>query len=210
MPTIFTHAAVAVAAGRLYSSRPLPFYFWVVSVYCVLLPDADVLAFALGIPYEHMLGHRGLSHSFAGAAAIGALAAWRMTGRTELSFRRLWLYFSLLTATHGLLDALTDGGLGIAFFAPFSDARYFLPWTPVRVSPIGAAHFFTGRGLAVMASEVQWVWLPMAAVVVAVSAFRKFKLSPRKTASPTESPPAGGSSHPVPARPTLPPAPART
>ena len=75
MPTVFTHAAVAVAAGNVFPRRPLPFYFWVVSVYCSLLPDADVLAFGFWIPYEHMLGHRGLSHSFVGAAAIGALAA---------------------------------------------------------------------------------------------------------------------------------------
>lgn len=175
MPTLFTHAAVAVAAGNLAPRRPLPFYFWVVSVYCSILPDADVLAFAFGIPYGHMLGHRGLSHSFAGAAAIGALAAWRMKGRMDWGFRRLWLYFSLVTATHGLLDALTDGGMGIAFFAPFSNARFFFPWTPVTVSPIGAYHFFTQRGLAVMASEVKWLWFPTAAALLAVTAFRRLR-----------------------------------
>lgn len=175
MPTLFTHAAVAVAAGQLYPRRPLPFYFWVVSVYCALLPDADVLAFAFGIPYEHMLGHRGLSHSFVGAAVIGALGAWRMLGRMDVGFRPLWLYFSLVAASHGVLDALTDGGHGIAFFAPFSNERFFLPWTPVAVSPIGAYHFFTSRGLAVMASEVTWVWLPAAFAALAVTAFRRLR-----------------------------------
>lgn len=175
MPTVFTHAAVAVAAGSVFPSRPLPFYFWVVSVYCALLPDADVIAFGFGIPYEHMLGHRGLSHSFVGAAGIGALAAWRMKGRMDVGFKTLWLYFSLVTASHGVLDALTDGGMGIAFLAPFSNERYFFPWTPVTVSPIGAYHFFTSRGLAVMASEVKWIWLPMAAALLAVSALRKLR-----------------------------------
>lgn len=173
MPTLFTHAAVAVAAGQVYPRRPLPFYFWVVSIYCAILPDADVLAFAAGIPYEHMLGHRGLSHSFVGSALIGALGAWRMNSRMDWGFKRLWLYFTLVTATHGLLDALTNGGHGIAFFAPFSNERYFFPWTPVTVSPIGAYHFFTSRGLAVMASEVKWVWLPAAAAVLAATAFRR-------------------------------------
>ncbi|TBR17671.1 metal-dependent hydrolase [bacterium] len=179
MPTLFTHAAVAVAAGNLVPRRPLPFYFWVVSVYCAILPDADVLAFAFGIPYEHVLGHRGLSHSFIGAAAIGALAAWRMNGRMNWGFRPLWLYFSFVTATHGLLDAVTDGGMGIAFFAPFSNTRYFLPWTPVTVSPIGAYHFFTSRGLTVMASEVKWVWLPLAVLLMGCAALRRLRPNAR-------------------------------
>jgi len=56
------------------------------------------------------------------------------------------MYFFLATASHGLLDAMTDGGLGVAFFVPFDKHRYFLPWTPIRVSPIGVGRFFTDRG----------------------------------------------------------------
>lgn len=175
MPTLFTHAAVAAAAGMLQPRRPLPFYFWVVSAYCAILPDADVLAFAAGIPYEHMFGHRGFSHSFVGAALIGALGAWRMNSRMDWGFKRLWLHFTLVTATHGLLDALTDGGHGIAFFAPFSGERYFFPWTPIRVSPIGAAHFFTESGLAVMASELTLVWAPAALLVSGAAVLRRRK-----------------------------------
>jgi hypothetical protein len=33
----------------------------------------------------------------------------------------------LATAGHGLLDAMTNGGLGLAFFSPFDNHRYFLP-----------------------------------------------------------------------------------
>jgi hypothetical protein len=36
-------------------------------------------------------------------------------------------HFSFVTASHGMLDAMTDGGLGVAFFAPFDNARYFFP-----------------------------------------------------------------------------------
>lgn len=169
MPTVFTHAAVAVAAGRVWPGRPMPAYFYIVAAYCSLLPDADVLAFAFGIPYEHMFGHRGFSHSFVGAALIGALGAWRMRSRVDIPFGRLWAFYSLVAASHGLLDALTDGGHGIAFFAPFSAERYFLPWTPVAVSPIGAAHFFSGRGAAVMASELKWIWLPAAFLYFSMS-----------------------------------------
>jgi len=33
-----------------------------------MIPDADVIMFAFGFPYEHLLGHRGLSHAPAVAA----------------------------------------------------------------------------------------------------------------------------------------------
>jgi len=81
----------------------------------------------------------------------------------------LWAYFFLATASHGLLDAMTDGGLGVAFFAPFENRRYFLPWRPIQVSPIGIGRFFSERGVAIFQSELLWIWLP--AAVLAVSAW---------------------------------------
>jgi inner membrane protein len=79
----------------------------------------------------------------------------------------LWIYLFLATASHGFLDAMTDGGLGVAFFSPFSNKRYFLPWTPIRVSPIGAGRFFSSRGLDVLRTEFLWIWLPAAVLVMA-------------------------------------------
>jgi len=64
---------------------------------------------------------------------------------------------------------MTDGGLGVAFFAPFENRRYFLPWRPIHISPIGIGRFFSERGLAVVQSELLWIWLP--AAVLAVSAW---------------------------------------
>jgi inner membrane protein len=72
-----------------------------------------------------------------------------------------------------LLDAMTDGGLGVAFFSPFDNHRYFLPWTPIRVSPIGAARFWSARGLAVLRSEFFWIWLPAIGLAVAATAWRR-------------------------------------
>ena len=83
------------------------------------------------------------------------------------SVARLWVFFFLATASHGVLDAMTDGGLGVAFFAPLSDTRYFFPWRPIVVSPIGVAEFFGPRGLRVLWSELGWVWLPSAVVFLA-------------------------------------------
>ena len=83
----------------------------------------------------------------------------------------LFFWFTAVTASHGLLDALTNGGRGIAFFAPFSDHRYFFPWRPIQVSPIGVG-FFSPRGLRVLASESGWIWVPSAIIAVSARLFR--------------------------------------
>ena len=57
---------------------------------------------------------------------------------------------------------MTDGGIGVAFWAPFDAGRYDLPWRPIVVSPLGVRRFFSAWGLAVLASEARWVWLPAA------------------------------------------------
>jgi inner membrane protein len=65
-----------------------------------------------------------------------------------------------------VLDAMTDGGLGVAFFSPFENSRYFLPWTPLQVSPIGRG-FFSGEGVEVLLNEALWVGLPCIALLAA-------------------------------------------
>jgi inner membrane protein len=79
----------------------------------------------------------------------------------------------LATASHGILDAMTDGGSGIALFAPFDDTRYFFPWQPIRVSPISLERFLSERGLRVLQSEMLWVWLPVTALVAIVTVVRR-------------------------------------
>jgi inner membrane protein len=84
--------------------------------------------------------------------------SWRGTSGTGRL--ALFGYLFLAAASHGLLDSITNGGLGVAFFSPFNNSRYFLPWTPVRVSPIAVTRFFTPRGLAIIQSEFVWIWIP--------------------------------------------------
>lgn len=55
---------------------------------------------------------------------------------------------AVVVASHPLLDILTDGGLGCALFWPFDGTRYFAPWRPIPVAPIGLA-FFSPFGLTV-------------------------------------------------------------
>src|SRR5215212_11972234 len=136
---------------------------WLAGVACSMLPDADVVAFHFGVSYGDLLGHRGLTHSLLFAALISAavLALFRNRARDERL--RIGLFLLIATASHGLLDALTNGGLGVAFFAPLHDERFFFPVQPIEVSPIGPA-FFSARGLRVIQSELLWVWLPALAV----------------------------------------------
>jgi inner membrane protein len=174
MASAFTHAFVAVSAGLVATREKQEWRFWAAAVILSILPDADVFGFALGIRYEALFGHRGFSHSIVFAILISAAALPLFDPRTW----KLWLFFAIVTASHGVLDAMTDGGLGIAFFSPFSNHRYFFPWTPIRVSPIGIREFFTSDGLGVLASEFLYVWIPVSLFVAVFRVLRRRRASP--------------------------------
>lgn len=169
MATIFTHAVAALALGKAYTGRRMPWQFWALAAFCSILPDFDVAGFVFGVRYGDALGHRGFSHSLLFALMAGAAASW-VFAREFPAFRArrasLALFFAAATASHGLLDALTDGGLGVAFFSPFDTRRYFLPWRPIEVSPIGLG-FFTRYGVSVLVTELRWVWLPSTLLIAA-------------------------------------------
>lgn len=116
-----------------------------------LIPDADVLAFQFGVPYAHAFGHRGATHSFAFALLIAILAAVgaRLSGARA---GRAALIVGLTVATHPLLDALTDGGLGVALWWPLSAERIFFPVRPIPVAPLGWG-MLGPRGVQVMLAE---------------------------------------------------------
>ena len=122
-----------------------------------LLPDLDVIAFRFGIPYAAPFGHRGASHSLA-FAILSALVAWLLTR----SWRSTLAMFATVLS-HPLLDMLTDGGLGVAFFWPFTAERFFFPWTPLPVAPIGKGMLST-RGLYVTVVE-SMVFFPLLVLV---------------------------------------------
>ncbi|MGB8507795.1 MAG: metal-dependent hydrolase [Pyrinomonadaceae bacterium] len=174
MASAFSHAFVALAMGKLYAHARLPARFRVLSVICAVLPDADVLGFSFGIHYGDMLGHRGLTHSLLFALATGSVVVWLFFKDAALNRGALVFYFFLVTASHGALDALTNGGLGVAFFAPFENSRYFFPFRPVEVSPIGIGDFFSSRGAAVLVSEFIWLWIPAALIVILSLSWRKW------------------------------------
>jgi inner membrane protein len=169
MPSVFSHAIAAVAIGSVAVGGPSRVALWTLGAMCAVAPDVDAISVFLGVPYRHMLGHRGLTHSifFAAVLASAVTAVVRRASPASRSAPRLWVFFFVATASHGFLDAMTNGGLGVAFFAPFSDTRYFLPWRPILVSPMSIHAFFGYRGVRVMWSEIGWVWLPAAFVFLA-------------------------------------------
>jgi len=178
MPTIISHAAVPLALAFGLGRELVPRRLVQAGVVASILPDLDVLAFGLGIAYEDALGHRGFSHSLAFAALL-ALAAACGSRAFDTTFTRAFWFVFAATASHGLLDAVTNGGLGVAFLWPFSDERHFAPWQPIEVSPIGRG-FFSAQGVRVLLSELVWIWAPCALAAALLYAVRKTLI--RKTA----------------------------
>jgi inner membrane protein len=154
--------AVSTAFGFKSGKKSLK--FWILSIACSILPDADVIGYRwLYIPAYEFFGHRGFFHSPFFAALISLLIVGTFY-RNEVMFSWQWwkflLYFFILAASHGILDALTNGGNGIALLSPITNERYFFPWTPIEVSPLSIKAFLSQRGLAVLISELVWIWVP--------------------------------------------------
>lgn len=166
MASIFTHPAPALALAAGLGTRVIPPRLVVATVLASILPDLDVAGFAFGVRYAEILGHRGLSHSLAfalGIGLLGFLAAPLLKSRRPAAFVALFL----AVLSHITLDALTTGGLGVAFFWPIDHTRYFLPWRPIVVSPFSPKAFLSSWGARVILSELRWVWTPCAAFAVA-------------------------------------------
>ena len=176
MPTIFTHPIVALGLAPFFRNRGLTPALLMVGAFCTIVPDLDGIGLRLGIPYESPLGHRGLSHSLFFALVWSGLVviccrAWLRVSNAPA----LFVFLFLCTASHGFLDALTDGGHGIAFLAPFSELRYFFPWQPITVSPLSVSRFISGQAWPVLVSEFWWVVLPFTALGIVGTFFTRRK-----------------------------------
>jgi inner membrane protein len=181
MASAFTHGIVALSFGKFFFPERMPVRFWVLLVVCTILPDVDVIGFFLGVRYSDTLGHRGFSHSLLFALLLAVLATTAAFPAVRRFTRQWWLLitsFFAAAASHGVLDAMTDGGYGIAFFSPFSSTRFFLPWRPLEVAPIGVRGFFSRWGWDVLMSELLWIWLPLAVILLIVYAVRRQRSGP--------------------------------
>jgi inner membrane protein len=173
MPSAFSHAIAAASLASWY--RPaLLFRVWLAGMICSALPDLDVIGFQYGVRYGAFWGHRGFTHSllFAAALALAVAALLPAEGIPTRGRVSVWFYLFLATASHGVLDAMTNGGLGVAFFSPFDNHRYFLPWRPIVVAPLSVGRYFSQWAVDVLRSEFLWVWLPAAACALLAFAVR--------------------------------------
>lgn len=172
MASAFTHVVVALSAGAAWHPPGRAWRVALLASVCAVFPDIDSIGFLLGVPYQHPWGHRGMTHSLLFATVLAAVVTTLALRDARPRMLASWLLLTLVTASHGLLDAMTDGGLGIAFFAPFDNQRYFLPWRPIRTSPIHPGLFFVGRGWDIIVNEARWVWGPVVVSGLGLAAAR--------------------------------------
>ena len=165
MPTVFSHPAVPLALGAGLGAEVVPRRLMLAGALVSALPDLDVVTSHWGIPYSASLGHRGFSHSLL-AAAVVALVGAAAAPALRAGLARAFVFLFVAIASHGALDACTNGGLGVAFLWPWSEQRFFAPegLRVIEVSPIGLGPFLSARGAAVLESEVRWIWLPALAL----------------------------------------------
>ena len=176
MSTVITHALVGAAVTTLRQHSISPVKFLVVAAFLAVLPDIDVLGFRYGISYSDMYGHRGLTHSLPFAMIVGVLVSLGVFPEVRRFSKRFW-YLALLlfiaTATHGCLDAFTNAGLGVGFFIPFDNTRFFAPWRPLTASPLSISRFFSGSGTSILLNEMRWVGVPLVIFAIVVLLLRR-------------------------------------
>lgn len=167
MASFIGHGVVAYTISRMAKdkvSKKLLF----VAILSGMLPDLDVLGFYIGIPYESMLGHRGFSHSILFALLWSTLLSKTIFRH---SFSLAFPVIITCTLSHGIIDALTTGGRGVGFLIPLSSERFFFPTRFIQVSPLHISDFFGEWGMAVVRSELLYLGLPCAILLICRSIY---------------------------------------
>ncbi len=129
--------------------------FLALSLALPVLPDADTLMH-FWVPYEHLLGHRGFFHSLLFALLCGVAAAAvcrRLSDCCPGGGLGLAAYFFCVTASHGVFDALTTGGLGVGFFSPIHPGRFFFSWRAIPAAPLSPLGMLSSYGAKIMLVE---------------------------------------------------------
>ncbi len=174
MASAFAHAVVA---GSAYlATRPASWTakVLVLGVFSSVMPDLDVIGFRFGVEYGDVWGHRGMTHSIFFAVIWSILLVEIFHRRSLLKqWIGLFLFYFFCTASHGFLDAMTTGGMGIGFFIPFDNERYFLPWRMIKVSSIRWQRFFSDHGLRVLQNEFYTVMLPSVLACIGILIVRR-------------------------------------
>jgi inner membrane protein len=153
MASAITHFVVGAAfalpateSATLRSVLPV----WAIPIGAGLLavaPDLDTYVMrAFRLPYGSFFGHRGFFHSPFFVIVLVSIAAMIVARSVLRTTALLSLVWTISAITHPLLDMLTNGGAGVMLLVPFSEARLFFGWRPIRVSPLGVMRFFREAG----------------------------------------------------------------
>jgi inner membrane protein len=162
----FGHLAVGLLAGRFHggaenATRPRASAGTMLAFAALaVLPDADVVVVACGFPDEGACGHRGASHSLLVAVTIGLVSAL-VARRFGWPVVRTAVAATLAVASHGVLDAIGEGGRGIPLLWPLSDERFMSPWRVLPDAPRGLK-MLSRHGLIDLAIEFV-VFFPLTA-----------------------------------------------
>jgi inner membrane protein len=142
MPTILTHPAIPLTLGLGLGNTIVPGRLLAAGAVASIVPDLDVIALRFGVSYASEFGHRGFSHSllFAVLVALVGAGAWR---QFQTSYWRACCFLFIATASHGVLDAFTNGGFGVAFLWPWSHQRFFFGPQVLEVSPLTLSRFLS-------------------------------------------------------------------
>ncbi|OQA34561.1 MAG: Inner membrane protein YbcI [Acidobacteria bacterium ADurb.Bin340] len=164
MPSLLGHTLAGFTVSAAFHRGRPPFRVALAATACALAPDLDWFTGWAGLSEGHDLAHRGISH---GLAAVPILAGCFMLllFRKRLKEPRLWLCLGAATLSHGLLDAWTFGGTGVAFLAPFIDTRYTAAWQPLFVSPLPLSGHLLEWFLFALATELVWLGLPALLII---------------------------------------------
>ena len=114
-----------------------------------------------------MLGHRGLTHGLFVAALTAVVVAfvWFRELSGTRAFRTVLGFLFFAAASHGLLDAATGGDIGVALFAPLTNARVSFPFKLVASCPGGIDEMFGYWGIMTVANEILYVVFPLKLLV---------------------------------------------
>ena len=189
MATFISHPLFGAGAAYILSqSQPKESAqrFILLSILCQWLPDIDTLSYLLPIDERHPLGHRGLAHSgvFALALAWGVMTLfYRPLKSNRAQWWRNYIWFFLITLSHGIFDALVNTPLGVAFFWPFDTQRYLFGWQPLIDIPIQFSEFLSVNFWRVQWMESQFFSFLLASLYLAHRLWQLYQSRPATPAS---------------------------
>ncbi|BDU75885.1 metal-dependent hydrolase [Mesoterricola sediminis] len=168
---MFGHALAGLAVGSAFAGRETDRRTRALALVCAVAPDLDWFTGFLDPQDRYGLAHRGLFHSFLAAGALTVLAM-ALGNRVRWRHPRAWACLAVATFSHGLLDAFTFGGRGVAFLEPFSSVHFVSAWQPIFVSPIPLSGRLTDWLFFSLGTELLVIGLPAMAVLLATRTLR--------------------------------------